>query len=305
MPYRCLLRSFQRNGDSERSSRRMVERKCGIGCRMSYVAPERDVVSCAAVGKSRRCKTKEIVRTPEQCGLLMFPMSLKQLGGPGPRDSPLQSFIERDRQTSTYLLYLGLSPVHSYTVEYIVELAMEGENIYSHKYRVYTGAEQEPKLRILVLLIRKELEPDMVLLEYLKQKETDSLAAELVRGVSPLPLEQHKEPNSVVSKQGPEILNSNKAYGHVLPKLASDSSCILRLCSDLCDTYKKDFISVKPCLTIVKEACPPPQYAEIFEVTPMLFSKDQLGVEDTFCTDIPELINTVDGDLFFLAEDEH
>ncbi|KAK1384241.1 hypothetical protein POM88_021976 [Heracleum sosnowskyi] len=77
---------FQRNGDSERSSRRMVERKCGTGWRMSYVAPERDVVSCAAVGKSRRCKTKEIVRTPEQCGLLMFPMSLKQPRGPGPRD---------------------------------------------------------------------------------------------------------------------------------------------------------------------------------------------------------------------------
>ncbi|KAK1389825.1 hypothetical protein POM88_018003 [Heracleum sosnowskyi] len=66
-------------------------------------------------------------------------------------------------------------------------------------------------------------EPDMVLLEYLKQKETDSLAAELVPGVSPLPLEQHKEPNSVVSKQGLEILNSNKAYGHVSPKQASDS----------------------------------------------------------------------------------
>ncbi|KAK1401446.1 hypothetical protein POM88_001051 [Heracleum sosnowskyi] len=79
----------------------------------------------------------------------------------------------------------------------------------------------------------------------------------------------------------------------------------IRLCSDLCDTYKKDFISVKPCLTIVNEACPPPQYAEIFEVTPMLFSKDQPGVVDTFCTDIPELRNTVDGDLSFLAEDDN
>ncbi|KAK1352422.1 hypothetical protein POM88_053361 [Heracleum sosnowskyi] len=303
------------------------------------------------------------------------------------------------------------------------------------------------------------LEPDMVLLEYLKQKQTDSLAVELVPEVSPLPLEQHKEPNSVVSKQGPEILNSNKAYGQVSPKLAirstpqaqqpmrkqrrrhnydditvlsnrfmnqqmNDSSCILRkrkecptdpldnsklnkrikkdtiffeplltgLCSDLCDAYKKDFISVKPYLTIVKEACPPPQYAEIStpvnvdeieteslrhrelpagnnslpelvrspnivlssparltpsptrehnctpafgndtsplldleetayggtsnlaaftgtprsdKVTPMLFSKDQPGVEDTFCTDIPELRNTVDGDLSFLAEDDN
>ncbi|KAK1391386.1 hypothetical protein POM88_010442 [Heracleum sosnowskyi] len=80
---------------------------------------------------------------------------------------------------------------------------------------------------------------------------------------------------------------------------------LTRFIRDLCDTYKKDFISVKPCLTIVNEACPPPQYAEIFEVTPMLFSKDQPGVVDTFCTDIPELRNTVDGDLSFLAEDDN
>lgn len=31
------------------------------------------------------------------------------------------------------------------------------------------------------------------------------------------------------------------------------------------------------------------------KVTPMIFSKDQPGVEDTFCTDIPQLRNTVDG----------
>ncbi|KAK1399768.1 hypothetical protein POM88_009631 [Heracleum sosnowskyi] len=47
-----------------------------------------------------------LLRTTEQSGLLTFPKSLKQ---PGPRDSPLQCFIKRNRQTSTYHLYLGLS----------------------------------------------------------------------------------------------------------------------------------------------------------------------------------------------------
>ncbi|KAL3639145.1 Tubby-like F-box protein 5 [Castilleja foliolosa] len=70
----------------------------------------RAVVSCAAVCKSWRDITREIVRTPEECGLLTFPMSLKQ---PGPRDSPIQCFIRRERATSIYRLYLGLSPALS------------------------------------------------------------------------------------------------------------------------------------------------------------------------------------------------
>ncbi|MED6155656.1 Tubby-like F-box protein 5 [Stylosanthes scabra] len=65
------------------------------------------VVSCASVCKSWRAVTKEIVNTPEQCGRLTFPISLKQ---PGPRDSPIQCFIRRNRETSTYLLYFGLVP---------------------------------------------------------------------------------------------------------------------------------------------------------------------------------------------------
>ncbi|KAJ8762228.1 hypothetical protein K2173_007384 [Erythroxylum novogranatense] len=112
----------------------------------------RDVVSCASVCKSWREITKEIVKTPEQCGWLTFPISLKQvhvnvvslnqfvtlffsflcllmvfcftkcfkadyvlnfLLKPGPRDPPIQCFIKRDRATSTYQLYLGLSPALS------------------------------------------------------------------------------------------------------------------------------------------------------------------------------------------------
>ncbi|PRQ27056.1 putative F-box domain-containing protein [Rosa chinensis] len=39
----------------------------------------RDVVACASVCRSWREITKDIVKTPEQCGLLTFPISLKQI----------------------------------------------------------------------------------------------------------------------------------------------------------------------------------------------------------------------------------
>ncbi|MBA0628259.1 hypothetical protein Godav_023020 [Gossypium davidsonii] len=65
------------------------------------------VVFCAAVCRSWREITKEIVKTPEQCGRLTFPISLKQ---PGHRESPIQCYIRRDRATSTYLLFYGLVP---------------------------------------------------------------------------------------------------------------------------------------------------------------------------------------------------
>nr|GMD84805.1 tubby-like F-box protein 5 [Ipomoea batatas] len=70
----------------------------------------RDVVSCAAVCRSWRQTTKWVVRTPLQSGLLTFPCSLKL---PGPKDSPIQCFIKRERSTSTFRLYLGLTPAFS------------------------------------------------------------------------------------------------------------------------------------------------------------------------------------------------
>ena len=39
----------------------------------------KDVVACASVCRSWRDITKEIVKTPEQCGSLTFPISLKQV----------------------------------------------------------------------------------------------------------------------------------------------------------------------------------------------------------------------------------
>ncbi|KAM7251329.1 hypothetical protein ACFE04_023212 [Oxalis oulophora] len=65
------------------------------------------VVSCGSVCKSWREVTNEIVKTPEQCGQLTFPISLKQ---PGPREAPIHCYIRRDRASSTYFLYHGLVP---------------------------------------------------------------------------------------------------------------------------------------------------------------------------------------------------
>ncbi|CAI9110792.1 OLC1v1010876C5 [Oldenlandia corymbosa var. corymbosa] len=65
------------------------------------------VVFCAAVCKSWRDITKETVKTLEECGRLTFPISLKQ---PGPRESPIQCYIKRERTTSVYRLYFGLTP---------------------------------------------------------------------------------------------------------------------------------------------------------------------------------------------------
>ncbi|XP_017430473.1 tubby-like F-box protein 5 isoform X2 [Vigna angularis] len=70
----------------------------------------RALVACSSVCRLWREITKDVVKTPEQCGLLTFSISLKQ---PGPRDSPIQCFIRRERVSSTYCLYLGLSPALS------------------------------------------------------------------------------------------------------------------------------------------------------------------------------------------------
>ncbi|KAL2984773.1 hypothetical protein AAZX31_12G108700 [Glycine max] len=66
------------------------------------------VVACAAVCKSWREMCKEIVSSPEFCGKITFPVSLKQ---PGHRDGPIQCFIKRDKSKLTYHLFLCLSPV--------------------------------------------------------------------------------------------------------------------------------------------------------------------------------------------------
>lgn len=111
--------SSSSSSSSENHLKKQSERKCVLGRGRSYIAPEsspsspgpslqqsqwanltpellldiiqrveacetfwpgrRDVVACAAVCRSWREVTKEVVRTPEQCGLLTFPMSVKQV----------------------------------------------------------------------------------------------------------------------------------------------------------------------------------------------------------------------------------
>lgn len=65
------------------------------------------VVACASVCQSWRNMCKDIVKSPEFCGKLTFPVSLKQ---PGPRDGIIQCFIKRDKSNLTYHLFLCLSP---------------------------------------------------------------------------------------------------------------------------------------------------------------------------------------------------
>ncbi|KAG6414894.1 hypothetical protein SASPL_122269 [Salvia splendens] len=65
------------------------------------------VVACAAVCSSWRSMCKEIVKNPELCGKITFPVSLKQ---PGSRDGTIKCFIKRDKSNLTYHLFLGLSP---------------------------------------------------------------------------------------------------------------------------------------------------------------------------------------------------
>ncbi|KAJ7296626.1 hypothetical protein O6H91_03G052800 [Diphasiastrum complanatum] len=77
-----------------------------VECSESSWPSRKHVVACAAVCSTWREITKELVEAPELSGKLTFPISLKQ---PGPRDATMQCFIKRDRMTSTYNLYLGLS----------------------------------------------------------------------------------------------------------------------------------------------------------------------------------------------------
>ncbi|KAH8518731.1 hypothetical protein H0E87_000541 [Populus deltoides] len=77
--------------------------------------PQRqNVVACACVCKKWREVTKDIVKSlPNNnnnngsSGKITFPSCLKQ---PGPRDLPHQCLIKRNKKTSTFYLYLALTP---------------------------------------------------------------------------------------------------------------------------------------------------------------------------------------------------
>ncbi|CAN8288118.1 unnamed protein product [Cochlearia groenlandica] len=75
----------------------------------------RDVVACACVSKKWREISREIVRSPlnnnnnnnNNYGKITFPSCLKL---PGPRDFSNQCLIKRNKKTSTFYLYLALTP---------------------------------------------------------------------------------------------------------------------------------------------------------------------------------------------------
>ncbi|OMO92488.1 hypothetical protein COLO4_17539 [Corchorus olitorius] len=113
--------------------------------------PQRqNVVACACVCKKWREATREIVRASSpSSGKITFPSCLKQ---PGPRDSPNQCIIKRNKKNSTFYLYLALSPSftdkgkfllaarryrHGAHIEYIISLdaddLSQGSNAYVGK----------------------------------------------------------------------------------------------------------------------------------------------------------------------------
>ncbi|RDX91827.1 Tubby-like F-box protein 7 [Mucuna pruriens] len=97
-----------------------------------------NVVACACVCKRWRDITREVVREPSHPGKITFPSCLKQ---PGPRDAPHQCLIKRNKKTSTFYLYLALTPSRRYRcgthTEYIISLdaddLSQGSNAYVGK----------------------------------------------------------------------------------------------------------------------------------------------------------------------------
>lgn len=111
----------------------------------------KNVVAFGCICKRWREVTKDLVKSPLRSGKITFPCSLKQ---PGPRDTPLQCLIRRNKKNSTFYLYLGLSPSltdigkfllaarrcrHNAHTEYIISLdandISQGSNAYVGKLR--------------------------------------------------------------------------------------------------------------------------------------------------------------------------
>ncbi|CAM0954611.1 unnamed protein product [Alopecurus aequalis] len=100
----------EEEADEERWSRLLPELLTDIVRRVEAGAerwpPRRDVVACACVCRRWRDAAVSVVRPPLECGRITFPSSLKQ---PGPRDAPMHCFIKRNKNNSTFSLYLSLT----------------------------------------------------------------------------------------------------------------------------------------------------------------------------------------------------
>ncbi|KAL4554119.1 hypothetical protein LXL04_039759 [Taraxacum kok-saghyz] len=111
----------------------------------------RNLVACGCVCRRWREVTREIVKPPVQSGKITFLSCLKQ---PGPRDSPIQCLIKRNKKNSVFYLYLSSTPSftnkgkfllaarryrHGAHTEYIISLdpddSSQGSNAYVGKLR--------------------------------------------------------------------------------------------------------------------------------------------------------------------------
>ncbi|MCO5561043.1 hypothetical protein L7F22_014664 [Adiantum nelumboides] len=108
-------------------------------------------VACACVCRNWREVAKEFVKVLEHSARITFPISLKQ---PGPRNSAMQCYIKRDRNNSTYHLFLGTNASlgesgkfllaarkvrHAASADYVISLSADdmsrGSNTYVGKLR--------------------------------------------------------------------------------------------------------------------------------------------------------------------------
>ncbi|KAF9601286.1 hypothetical protein IFM89_018396 [Coptis chinensis] len=161
------------------------------------------VVACAAVCRSWREMCQEIVRSPEFCGKLTFPVSLKQ---PGPRDGTIQCFIKRDKSNLTYHLFLCLSP------------GKLSSNFLGTKFIIYdtqppyTGAMISPPGRTSRRFYSKKVSPKVPTGSYNIAQVTYELNVLGTRGPRRMHCTMHSIPASAIDAGGtvpgqPELLS--------------------------------------------------------------------------------------------------
>ncbi|KAK9049505.1 hypothetical protein SSX86_031526, partial [Deinandra increscens subsp. villosa] len=142
------------NGNGEGSWSNMLPELIGEIIKRVEASEDRrpfrqSVVACGCVCKKWREVVKELVKPPVHGGNITFPSCLKQ---PGPRDTPLQCLIKRNKKNSMFYLYLAASTSftekgkfllaarryrHGASTEYVISLdpndLSQGSNAYVGK----------------------------------------------------------------------------------------------------------------------------------------------------------------------------
>ncbi|GFP78671.1 tubby-like F-box protein 7 [Phtheirospermum japonicum] len=218
--------------------------------------PQRqNVVAFGCVCKRWRDATAEAVEKASlrQPSKITFPSSLKK---PGPRDSPLQCIIKRDKKNATFCLYLALTP--SFTDKGKFLLA-------ARKYR--NGARTE----YIISLDADDLSPGSK--AYVGKLRSDFLGTNFTIYDSQPPHSRAKPSSSsksgrrVASKQiSPQVPASNFEVGHVYYKfnLLKSRGPRRMVCSLSCpfssdkhlNDSKMEPESCAPACTILKNKAP-------------------------------------------------